>query len=254
MTVAGVTATNQFFSPATSLSSKFASNPSDGTLGLAFPALSKFTKDPFFISAISQGSVKAKQFGFFLARQGSELFLGGSDDSKYSGELEFHDIDSSSGFWLISGAKAKVGSAAAVTGFDTIIDSGTTLVVGPPSEVAKLYANVAGSAVMNPPEQGWAFLLSACQNTDLSYAGLYTFPCNSPPEIVFNWGGSDWKISTANINLGHLQSDNKTCVGAIVGQDIGFGANVWALGDSFMKNVYTVFDVDQKAVGFAALS
>lgn len=31
------------------------------------------------------------------------------------------------------------------------------------------------------------------------------------------------------------------CVGAIVGQDIGI--NGWIMGDSFLKNVYSVFDL-----------
>ena len=30
--------------------------------------------------------------------------------------------------------------------------------------------------------------------------------------------------------------------------------NTWLLGDAFMKNVYTIFDFDQDAVGFADLA
>lgn len=44
------------------------------------------------------------------------------------------------------------------------------------------------------------------------------------------------------------------CVGALVGQDMGLGEGVWLVGDSFMKNVYSVFSFEQNAVGFAALS
>lgn len=61
------------------------------------------------------------------------------------------------------------------------------------------------------------------------------------------------------------------CVGALVGGELGIGPTTWLLGDrycessetwmqhstdahrSFMKNVYSVFSVDQKAVGFASL-
>jgi cathepsin D len=42
-------------------------------------------------------------------------------------------------------------------------------------------------------------------------------------------------------------------VGALAGQDIGLGSNVWLLGDSFMKNVYSVFDFDANTVRFASL-
>lgn len=40
VTVAGLTAKNQHFSPVTTLSSSFSDNPIDGILGMAFPVLS----------------------------------------------------------------------------------------------------------------------------------------------------------------------------------------------------------------------
>lgn len=43
-------------------------------------------------------------------------------------------------------------------------------------------------------------------------------------------------------------------MGALAGQDIGLGSNVWLLGDSFMKNVYTAFSFDDDTVGFATLA
>ncbi|KAJ7701568.1 aspartic protease [Mycena rosella] len=236
VSVAGVKATGQFFSPVTTLSSSFSTDPVDGILGLAFPAISNLNENPFFNTANGDGTVDANQFGFFLASSGSELFLGGSDDAKFSGSPEFHDVDSSTGFWQVTGAKAKVGSTAVVSGFDTIIDSGTTIMYGPPADVKKVYAKVKGSAVFD------------------STNGYYSFPCASAPEIAFNWGGADWVISAANINLGTTEDGSSKCVGALAGQDLGLGDNVWLLGDSFMKNVYTVFDFDQEAVGFAALS
>ena len=40
VTVAGLTAKSQYFSPVTTLSSSFADDPIDGILGLAYPAIS----------------------------------------------------------------------------------------------------------------------------------------------------------------------------------------------------------------------
>ena len=57
-----------------------------------------------------------------------------------------------------------------------------------------------------------------------------------------------------SFNLGKTSSTSKYCVGALAGQDLGLGSNVWLLGDSYMKNVYSVFSFDQNAVGFASLS
>jgi len=235
VTVAGVTATKQYLSGVTTLSSSFSSDPADGILGLAFPAISSLNEDPFFVTANSDGAVDANQFGFLLASSGSELYLGGTDTSKYTGDIEFNSIDSSTGFWQTTGAKVLVGSSSVVTGIDAIIDSGTTLAYGPPADVKKLYAKVAGSKVYD------------------SSQGLYSFPCDSPPEISFSWGGKTWTISSDNINLGTTESGSSDCVSALGGQDLGLGDGVWLLGDTFMKNQYTVFDFDQ-GVGFAELS
>ncbi|KAJ7829548.1 acid protease [Mycena leptocephala] len=235
VTVAKITATKQYFSAVTTLSSSFADDPVDGILGLAFPAISNLNENPFFVTANDAGATDANQFGFYLASTGSELYLGGTNDAKYSGDIEFNAVDSSQGFWQATGAKAKVGSTSAVTGFDTIIDSGTTLMYGPPAAVKKLFAKVSGSKVYD------------------STNGYYSYPCDSPPEISFNWGGSDWTISADNLNLGQTESGSSDCVSSLAAQDLGLGADVWLLGDAFMKNVYTVFDFDQEAVGFASL-
>ena len=62
------------------------------------------------------------EFGFTL----SELYLGGANDKLYSGDVEYHDVDKSEGFWLITGASISVDGKSAADNFDTIIDSGTT--------------------------------------------------------------------------------------------------------------------------------
>ena len=126
VTVAGVTAKNQYFSPVTTLSDSFSNDPIDGILGLAYPAISNLKQDPWFTNANSQGAVDKNSFGFYLAKTGSELYLGGANDKLYSGDVEYHDVDKSEGFWLITGASISVDGKSAADSFDTIIDSGTT--------------------------------------------------------------------------------------------------------------------------------
>ncbi|EIN11115.1 acid protease [Punctularia strigosozonata HHB-11173 SS5] len=236
VTVAGIKVTGQYFSPVTTLSSSFKDDPIDGLLGLAYPSISNLGKTPFFNKAVSQGTASKNEFGFKLASSGSELYLGGTDSSKYSGSIEYHDVDTSSGFWQATGAKAKVGSKTVVSGFDTIIDSGTTIMYGPPASVKKVFAAVSGSKLYD------------------STNGYYSYPCDSPPKISFNWGGKDWEISSDNLSLGETESGSGECVSALAAQDLGLGDDVWLLGDSFMKNVYTAFSFSKDAVGFAELS
>ncbi|KAJ7802540.1 acid protease [Mycena olivaceomarginata] len=210
VTVAKIPVTKQYFSPVTTLSASFADDPIDGILGLAFPAISNLNQNPFFVNADAGGVVDANQFSFYLASSGSELYLGGTNDDLYTGDIEYNSVDSSGGFWQATGGKALVGSTTAVSGIETIIDSGTTLIYGPPADVKKIFAKVTGSE------------------------GYYSYPCATPPTISFNWGGQNWAISAANLNLGQTATGSKDC-------DLGLGSNVFLLGDA-------------EAVGFAELA
>ncbi|KIJ41128.1 hypothetical protein M422DRAFT_31981 [Sphaerobolus stellatus SS14] len=237
VTVAGIKAATQTFSPVTTLSSSFNGDPIDGILGLAFPALSNLGANPYFNTAFSQGTASINEFSFKLATTGSELYIGGANTAKYTGAIEFHAVSSSSqGFWQIAGASIKTGTATPVTGFQTIIDSGTTIMYGPPAAVKTFYAAVSGSKLFD------------------STNGFYSFPCSSVPSVSFSWGEKNWAISAANFNLGQTTTGSTLCVGALAAQDLGLGTNVWLLGDSFLKNVYSVFSFANNAVGFATLA
>ncbi|KAI0675143.1 protease [Trametes maxima] len=233
VTVAGVTAKGQYFSPVDTISPSFGSEAVDGILGLAFPAISNLNKSPFFNTAKSQGAVKNGVFGMKLAKIGSELYLGGTDSSLYTGSIEYHPV-TGTGFWQIGGASLRVGSQTVASGFQTIIDSGTTIIYGPPSSVAALYKAIPGSKVYD------------------SQNGFYSFPCaTTPSNVALNWGGKSWAISADNFVLG--KASLTECIGAIVGRDMGLGSKTWLVGDSFMKNVYTAFSFDANSVGFSPL-
>ncbi|PIL25260.1 transporter [Ganoderma sinense ZZ0214-1] len=235
VTIAGVQVTNQSFSAVTTESTEFVDDPTDGILGLAFSDISNLGQPPFFQSAMSQDRVSASEFSFKLAATGAELFLGGRNTTLFTGPVEFHDL-SQVAFWQIGGGSvAANGVGVSGTTFDAVIDTGTTIIYGDTEQVATLYGAIPGAQEFDPEN------------------GFYSFPCDSTPTVAFNWGGEDWPISAENFNLGETKSGSGQCVGAISGQDVGLGPNVWLLGDSFLKNVYAVFSVEQKAVGFAQL-
>ncbi|KAI1794916.1 protease [Ganoderma leucocontextum] len=235
LTVGGVSVTGQYLAAVTTESSEFQSDPSDGLLGLAFPAISNLGHNPFFFTAVSQKTAKQGAFSFKLGHSGSELYIGGTNSQLYSGTIEYHKVSTANGFWQIGGASAHVGSKSIASGFDTIIDSGSTIITAPTDAAKKFWAAVPGSKEYD------------------SQQGLYQYPCKSAPKVSFTWGGKQWAISSDNLSLGETKSGSGQCVGAISGGDLGLGDNVWLLGDSFMKNVYTVFSVDKNSVGFAQL-
>ncbi|GBE83078.1 Aspartic protease [Sparassis crispa] len=235
VSLSGVTVTGQALSAVTSESGEFQSDPADGLMGLAFQSISQLQSSPFPFTASSEGVISQGVFAFKLTSSGAELYMGGTDSSLYSGDIEYHDLSSSDGFWQIGGASAIVNGQTATSGFDTVIDSGTTLAYGPTSGVSQLYAAIPGSQ----------------QGSD----GTYTFPCDSSATVGFSWGGQTWQIDPSLFNQGTSSSDSSQCVGAIGASDnLGLGSNTWLLGDIFMSNVYTAFSIDQNAVGFAALA
>ena len=83
-------------------------------------------QSPFFNTATTHQAVSQSVFGFKLAQTGSELFLGGTDNQLFSGGIEFHPVDTTTGFWQATGASVKANGQTVTSGFETIIDSGTT--------------------------------------------------------------------------------------------------------------------------------
>lgn len=146
------------------------------------------------------------------------------------------------------------GVAVADTAFDCAIDTGTTLVYLPTATVDAIYAKVPGAVADSPDEN--------------TYGGtVYSYPCNSSPEVGFSFGGIDGKVFTidpSDFNLGSASSGNGQCVGGIIGMDFTNGATggkVGIVGDEFLKSWYSVYDFNTPAgstatssarVGFAA--
>ncbi|KAH8916418.1 acid protease [Atractiella rhizophila] len=236
VSVAGIKVTKQYLSAVTTESASFVDDPQDGILGLAFESISSLGQRPYFESAIAQKSVKTKQFSFALKHTGSELYIGGTNKNLYTGAIHWADVVEES-YWVIK-HKIKVANKV-VFEMSAIVDSGTTLVIAPPAYATKIYNHIPGSK---------ACTASTCGSGS---DGFYIYPCASKPKVSVSAGGTTWAISNDNFNLGVLQTGSTYCVGGIVGQDVGLNAVI--LGDVFMKNVYSVFDVANSRVGFAQL-
>ena len=156
---------------------------------MAFPVISSLNHTPFFQNAIQQNKVESGVFALYLAESGSELHLGGTNPQHYSGPIEYHpivttDVNGTSeiAFWQLCDAEVGVnGKRIPFSPFETIIDSGTTLMYGPPDEVKKFYAQVDGSQPLTDELEGY-----------------YSFPCDNVPKISFKWGsGKAWTVSEA---------------------------------------------------------
>ncbi|KAJ8518369.1 hypothetical protein ONZ45_g4558 [Pleurotus djamor] len=233
--LAGLTATTQAVGAATRYSTGFAIDefPPDGLLGMGFQQISVFGANPVFQTLAAQGKTTASQFAFKLATSGSELFLGGVNSRLFTGALTQVPV-TTVGFWQIQLTSANA-NGVAVPGRQAIVDTGTTLLLGPAADVARFYSNIPGAR--------------DARNT--VGAGFFTFPCNSLPPLSLTLGGRSFPISARSFNLGTLTAGSTTCVGGVAAVDFN---NMWILGDVFLENVYTVFDTGARQVGFATLA
>ncbi|QRW11604.1 aspartyl protease [Ceratobasidium sp. AG-Ba] len=232
----GFSATGQAFSAVTQESKSFAQDPSDGIMGMGYSSISSIGAPTFFENLVSQKVVNSSVFSMYLAPNGSELYLGGTNPALYTGDITYTDLTSKT-YWLTNGSSSVDGKEA-YSG-PMIIDSGTTLIVGGLSSVEQWWSTVQG--------------VEKCSERACGSSGYYTFPCASPPSITFSFGGASYAVNPDYFNIGSVGFFGDKCVGAIVGSD-GVPDNAWIVGDAFMRNVYTVFDQGNGRVGFANLA
>jgi cathepsin D len=97
------------------------------------------------------------------------------------------------------------------------IDTGTTLIGGPPEAIKAIFADIPGSA----PGTG-------------DYEGYYTYPCDSKVQLSLTFGsGTAWNVAPDDFMLTQLSS--KQCVGALFSLDSsGNGGPSWIMGDTFL--------------------
>ena len=99
-----------------------------------------------------------------------------------------------------------------------------------------------------------------------------TVPCDFDTPISVTVGGKEVEISPELFNLGAVSQGSDTCVagaasnGAITGGKLAsnnpawghwdnayFDIEFWILGDVFLRNAYTAWDVGKGRIGFADL-
>ncbi|KAG8948172.1 hypothetical protein FRC04_009971 [Tulasnella sp. 424] len=240
VTVAGLTVPKQGFGAVTEVTGMFLGRPHAGLLGLGFPANAGSGATPFFINLAESGSLASNVFSFYMARNGgsgSELCIGCVNSAKYTGSIQYYNLDPSATngeqkHWNIPSDGFSYNGGPSTGSLTAVIDSGTSAIIIPAAAAKALYATIPGAKAA--PSLG---------------PGLYTYPCNSNlGPITLSFNGDKYAINPVDFNLGHVSSGSSTCLAGIVAGDI---EGIAIIGDEFMKNWYSVFDYDNRAVGFA---
>jgi len=253
--MAGFALQKQTFGVVDTVSDGLLEDSISGLLGLAWNTIASSGATPLIQALAEQpATLSAPLFGFFLTRFldklttqddpeqfGGQFSLGFTNTSLYTGAIDFANIPpGQESFWSLDMKQITVqGTPVPITKGETLsaIDTGTTLVGGPADMIAAIYKQIPGSQA---------------GTGDLD--GYYTYPCSTNVVITLQFGAKAWPVSSSDFNL--MEVSRGTCVGAFFVIDLGAGsaAPSWIVGDTFLKNVYSVYQFTPPSVGFAALS
>ncbi|CAE7193673.1 hypothetical protein CFE70_007243 [Pyrenophora teres f. teres 0-1] len=225
------------FGLATNVSSEFRSYPMDGILGLGRGTSSPSTassETPQIMDILTTTSlINSKIYALHLPRGSAldgELNLGSINTERFSGSINYTPcIPSSTGFWEIPLSAASVdGADVALAGSRTaIIDTGTSFILLPPADALVLHQKIKGYS-----QKGETFFI----------------PCDTTAVMQFSFNKQTYNISTADWVGEKVDAEGKICRSNVVGRKT-FGETQWLVGDTFLKNVYTVFDFEKSRVG-----
>uniref|UniRef100_A0A665UWF4 pepsin A n=2 Tax=Echeneis naucrates TaxID=173247 RepID=A0A665UWF4_ECHNA len=228
--VGGITVSKQVFGMSQTEAPFMAHMQADGILGLAFQSIASDNVVPVFDNMIKQGLVSESLFSVYLSsngQQGSEVVFGGIDSSHYTGQITWIPLTSAT-YWQIQMDSVIINgqTVACSGGCQAIIDTGTSLIVGPNSDINNINSwvgastNQYGDATVN------------CQNV------------GSMPDVTFTLNGNAFTIPAS----AYVTQSSYGC-------NTGFGQGgyqqLWILGDVFIREYYAIFNYPRQYIGLA---
>ncbi|KAK0543408.1 hypothetical protein OC846_006425 [Tilletia horrida] len=224
ISVAGITVHDFVFGSATICD--MVDRGHQGIVGLAFQSISKFGAPPFYQAAFDQKAILKNLFGVGLWTKSARLDFGAIAE-EYEKKLVYSPVDNKRGWWMTS-----FGITGLPDSQKGIIDTGTTLIIGPESLVTKVLT-AAGCKVVFKDGQVWG-----------------KYPTDKPPKITMTFEGVNYTISDEGLSFAADPDEPGTMWAGVIGDDMGAGLD-WVIGGCFLQDVYAVFDASVPRVGFA---
>lgn len=227
VTLAGIKL-SMTFGVASETSKDFENFPIDGILGL-----SQMTAEhPNFIQSLATAKVlKSNIFGVSISRASDganmgEINFGAPNTARFTGDLKYTSVSANAEKdWAISFDGAGFGTKKAdVPTRLAYLDTGTSFIFAAPTDVQTFHKQVTGA-----------------KSTD---GVTYTVPCDTTESLFFTFSGVTYNVSPKDW-VG--PKTNGICTSNVYGIEVIPSA--WLLGDTFLKNVYAVFDIDENRVG-----
>ncbi|KAH8391419.1 hypothetical protein KR200_011720 [Drosophila serrata] len=204
----------------------------DGILGLAFPNLSQIGTLPPFQMMLAQKLLEKQIFSFYMksgSSDGGLLIIGGSNSSLYYGPLTYTKVTEEKYWSFLMGSIGFHGTnvRSCESGCQAIMDTGTSLIVGPVTEV-----------------HGLMDAIKAVYDATLD---LWTMDCKlieTLPHLVIQIEGIMFYVHPATYVIRY----SDFCFVGIMDMR---GLTKWIIGDVFLRENYVEFDLKNKRMGIA---
>ncbi|CEP22242.1 APR1 [Cyberlindnera jadinii] len=214
----------------------FAFGKFDGILGLAYNSISVNHITPPVYNAIDQGLLDKSQFAFYLGdadkneEDGGVATFGGYDKSKFTGDITWLPVRRKA-YWEVKFDGIGLGKEyAELQGTGAAIDTGTSLIALPSGLAEILNAEIGA-------KKGWS--------------GQYAVECDtrdSLPDLTFTFDGYNFTIGPYDYTL----EVSGSCISAFTPMDFPEPVGPLAIiGDAFLRRYYSIYDLDNNAVGLA---
>ncbi|XP_044871703.1 gastricsin-like isoform X1 [Mauremys mutica] len=213
----------------------------DGILGMAYPSLAVGGATTALQGMLQENLLSQPIFSFYLSSQpssqyGGEVVFGGVDSSLYSGQIYWAPVTQEL-YWQIGIDEFAIGGQATgwcSQGCQAIVDTGTSL--------------------LTVPQQLMSTFLQDVGAQENEY-GEYVVDCSSVqslPTISFTINGVSFPLPPS----AYILSNNGYCS---VGVEPTYlpsqnGQPLWILGDVFLRQYYSVYDMGNNRIGFAAVA
>jgi len=203
----------------------------DGILGLGWDSIVVGGGLSPFGALVRSGQLEKPEFAFYLGNlEEGELVLGGSNPAHFEGKVTNVPLIAET-YWEVAFGALTVGDQSVGGGTTrAIVDSGTSLLAGPVSEVKKIAQLVGATPLI---------------------AGEYAIDCDkikTGPSLSFKLGDGTFTLDPVD----YILDKQGVCLLGMMGINIPPpNGPLWILGDVFMRKYYTVFDWGNKQLRIA---
>ncbi|XP_040277810.1 gastricsin-like [Bufo bufo] len=233
VTVQGLSIKNQEIGLSVNEGSNFVYAGFEGIFGMAYPALSYDGATTAMQGMVHQNLLTYPVFSIYMGSQPAMIVFGGVDNNLYSGEITWAPVTQEL-YWQVAIDEFSFNGQATgwcSQGCQAMVDTGT--------------------ARLTIPQQFMGTFLQyvGAQN---SQNGEYFVNCNNVqnlPTISFTINGVQFPISPS----AYIYQSNGYCSVQVQVTYLASpnGQPFWILGDVFLRQYYSVFDMGYNRVGFA---